>query len=153
MSGPGRSSDGGNQTGFKQVPMKNKNHKKQPEVCLCGSGVGFPDCCGRYHAGESAPDPQSLMRSRYSAYARHLENYLLDTWYASTRPAQLELDVSIKWIGLEILSFSDCGEEGWVEFVARYKINGRAGRMREKSHFVRENGRWYYVDGVEPVAD
>jgi SEC-C motif-containing protein len=34
-----------------------------------------------------------------------------------------------------------------VEFVARYKIGGRAHRLHEISRFVREDGRWYYVDG------
>jgi SEC-C motif-containing protein len=34
-----------------------------------------------------------------------------------------------------------------VEFVARSKLGGRAHRLHEISRFVREDGRWYYVDG------
>jgi len=34
-----------------------------------------------------------------------------------------------------------------VEFVARSKLSGRAHRLHEISRFVREDGRWYYVDG------
>jgi SEC-C motif-containing protein len=34
-----------------------------------------------------------------------------------------------------------------VEFVARNRVQGRATRMHERSRFVREDGRWFYVDG------
>ena len=89
------------------------------------------------------------MRSRYCAYALGLASYLLDTWHASTRPAELELDPgATKWIGLQILASALLDEtHGTVEFVARCRIGGRAERMHENSRFVRENGRWYYVDG------
>jgi SEC-C motif-containing protein len=35
-----------------------------------------------------------------------------------------------------------------VEFVAHHKVNGRAGRLHERSRFVREGGAWFYLDGV-----
>lgn len=36
-----------------------------------------------------------------------------------------------------------------VEFIARYRIGGgSAARLHERSRFVREDGRWFYVDGV-----
>ena len=38
-------------------------------------------------------------------------------------------------------------EHATVEFVARSKQGGRAQRLHEASRFVREQGRWYYVDG------
>jgi SEC-C motif-containing protein len=90
------------------------------------------------------------MRSRYSAYARGLEDYLLATWHPSTRPGPLDLGAAPqpKWLGLEIKACSERGDAATVEFVARCRIGGRARRLHEVSRFLRENGRWYYVDGV-----
>jgi SEC-C motif-containing protein len=90
------------------------------------------------------------MRSRYSAYVRELEDYLLATWHASTRPEALNLAAAAqpKWLGLEVKAHSQSGDEATVEFVARCKVGGRAQRMHELSRFRREAGRWYYLDGV-----
>ncbi|HXU92125.1 MAG TPA: YchJ family metal-binding protein [Gallionella sp.] len=119
--------------------------------CPCGS-PDYVACCGRYHGGTPAPDAAALMRSRYSAYVLKLEPYLLATWHASTRPSALELDTdNAKWLGLEVKNHSQQdAEHATVEFVARYKIGGRAHRLHEISRFVREDGRWYYVDGTFP---
>ncbi len=86
------------------------------------------------------------MRSRYSAYVLGLIDYLVATWHPSTAPGDLELQ-PIKWMGLEVRDADSTGDAGVVEFVARYKVNGRAERMHELSRFVREQGRWYYIDG------
>ncbi|MDR3413028.1 MAG: YchJ family metal-binding protein [Formivibrio sp.] len=117
--------------------------------CPCGSGHCLAACCGLYHDGVSAPSAEKLMRSRYSAYVLGLEGYLLATWHASTRPAVLDLaaDAQLRWLGLEVLSKVESSDSAEVRFVARFKVNGRAGRMEEASRFVRENGCWYYVDG------
>lgn len=120
--------------------------------CPCGTGQAYGACCGRWHAGEqhlSAPTPEALMRSRYTAYTLGLTGYLFATWHASTRPATLEpVDRQVRWLGLEVrkTAMSDA-DHGTVEFVARSKLAGRAHRLREISRFVREDGRWYYVDG------
>jgi SEC-C motif-containing protein len=121
---------------------------KKPLPCPCG-GADYAACCGRYHNGEPAPDALTLMRSRYSAYALRLEPYLLATWHDSTRPATLDLAAdNTKWIGLEIRKHTAESEDrATVEFVARYKIGGRAARLHEVSRFVREAGRWFYLDG------
>ena len=90
------------------------------------------------------------MRSRYSAYVLGLEGYLLSTWHARTRPPALNLaaERATRWLGLEIKRRTTTGENtAQVEFVARCKIAGRAHRLHENSRFVREDGRWYYVDG------
>ena len=124
-------------------------------LCPCGSRQNLDECCGRYHAGESAPSAEALMRSRYSAFVLRLEPYLLATWHRSTRPAQLDLaaEPKMQWLGLDIKRHQATGaDSALVEFVARSKINGRAQRMHEVSRFVHEEGRWYYVDGEFPTA-
>jgi SEC-C motif-containing protein len=89
------------------------------------------------------------MRSRYSAYVLGLGGYLLDTWHPSTRPAAAPtFDPADRWLGLEVRRHQGSGEpQAVVEFVARCKRGGRATRLHESSRFVREGGRWYYVDG------
>lgn len=90
------------------------------------------------------------MRSRYVAYALGREPYLLATWHASTRPATLALESEPqpRWIGLAIRRHEvQDGDHAIVEFVARYRIGGRAYRLHETSRFVRDDGRWFYVDG------
>jgi SEC-C motif-containing protein len=89
------------------------------------------------------------MRSRYSAYVLGLAEYLLQTWHPSTRPgAALELDPTVRWLGLELRRHTPQGEDrAVVDFVARSKLGGRATRLQESSRFLREAGRWYYVDG------
>jgi SEC-C motif-containing protein len=119
--------------------------------CPCGSGHALADCCGRYLAGGSLPaTAEALMRSRYSAYVLGDEAYLLATWHPDTRPASLDLDQEppAKWLGLAVKRHEDEGDgRAVVEFVARYKIGGRAHRLHETSRFVLEQGRWWYLDG------
>jgi SEC-C motif domain protein len=120
--------------------------------CPCGSGKDYAACCGLLHSGAPAADAEALMRSRYSAYALGLADYLRATWHPSTRPAELDLAGGPKWLGLNVLRHEPAGDDrAIVEFVARYKVGGRAGRLGEVSRFLREDGRWYYVDG--DVAD
>lgn len=92
------------------------------------------------------------MRSRYSAYVLKLEAYLLSTWHPGTRPATLDLaNDQSKWLGLHIKQHhQESADSATVEFVARYKIGGRAYRLHEISRFVREQGCWFYVDGEFP---
>ena len=119
-------------------------------ACPCGSGRTLAACCGRFHAGEPAPDAGSLMRSRYSAYVLGLEDYLRATWHPVTRPAALGLDAVPRpqWQGLAVKSHTPLdATHAMVEFVARYKLNGRAYRLHETSRFERVAGRWLYVDG------
>ena len=118
--------------------------------CPCGSEQPYTACCQPWHvgldAGIHAPTPEALMRSRYSAYAVGLIDYLLRTWHPSTGPGELELS-PIKWIGLEVLHAETAGDAGVVEFVALCRVNGRAQRMHEVSRFMRQDGCWYYIDG------
>jgi SEC-C motif-containing protein len=120
--------------------------------CACGSGTSSAGCCGRGHAGAQhlqAPDAQALMRSRYSAFVLGLYPYLLETWHTTTRPAELQPnEAGLRWLGLQIKRHEVLdAEHARVEFVARSKLGGRAHRLHELSRFVREDGRWLYVDG------
>ena len=124
----------------------------EPRDCPCGTSAAYAACCGRWHAGEPAPDALALMRSRYSAYVLGLGDYLRATWHPSTRPPVLDLDdpegMRVVWLGLQVRSHRAAGDRAQVEFVARYRAGGRSAvRMTELSRFVREDGRWYYVDG------
>ena len=123
-------------------------------ACPCGASaaLSLAQCCGRYHAGRQhllAPTADVLMRSRYSAYVLDLTGYLLATWHASTRPASIEANpLGLKWLGLEVRRHTiQDADHASVEFVARSRLGGRAQRLHETSRFVREEGRWYYVDG------
>ena len=120
-------------------------------LCPCGSNQSYAECCARYiEGGAAAPDAEALMRSRYTAYTLLKEDYLLASWHPSTRPALLGLadEAPTKWIGLEVKRHAQQDtEHATVEFVARYKVNGRAHRLHEVSRFVQEAGRWFYVDG------
>lgn len=127
------------------------------DACPCGRADGrgrplaYPQCCGRWiDADAAAPDAESLMRSRYTAFVRGDARYLLATWHPGTRPAQLQIDPAVKWLGLEVRSHRVIDAvHAMVEFVARSRLHGRADRLHETSSFVREaDGRWYYVDGV-----
>ncbi len=120
----------------------------KPLRCPCGS-ADYAACCGIYHNGIPAPDAAAMMRSRYSAYVLRLEAYLLASWHDNTRPAALDLATdNTKWIGLEIRGHNaESADRATVEFVARYRIGGRAGRLHEVSRFVREDGKWFYLDG------
>lgn len=120
--------------------------------CDCGAPRPYADCCGRYHAGPlhlQAPSAEALMRSRYSAFVRELGDYLLATWHPSTRPTLLEPSPEgLRWLGLEVRRHSvQDDDHATVEFVARSKLGGRAQRLHESSRFMREGGRWFYLDG------
>jgi SEC-C motif-containing protein len=128
--------------------------KEPPAACPCGSGEAFARCCAPWHRGQPAPTAEALMRSRYSAYVVGDEPYLLATWHPRTRPASVGFEAGTKWLGLTVKSARDNGADAAeVGFVARYRVGGRpAVRLEERSRFVREEGRWYYLDGEQGDA-
>ncbi|MBT9464662.1 YchJ family metal-binding protein [Hydrogenophaga sp.] len=117
--------------------------------CPCGRSAAFEVCCGRYLGTDvPVPDAESLMRSRYTAFVRGDAAHLLATWHASTRPPSVELEPSVKWLGLEVKRHSPIDSaHAEVEFVARSRVQGRGQRLHERSRFVREDGQWFYLDG------
>jgi SEC-C motif-containing protein len=140
----------------------NMSSPSKPAACPCG-GASFAACCGPYLAGDAVPPgAEALMRSRYTAYTQRNEAYLRATWHPSTLPPQPVVDENerLQWLGLEVKSslrlrqrkanLPESPDRDTVEFVARYKIDGRACRLHEVSRFVRENGHWFYLDGSFP---
>lgn len=120
------------------------------KMCPCQTiQKKYSECCEIYHRGALATDALSLMRSRYSAYYFKLEAYLLKTWHPKTRPQSLDLKrETLKWKGLEIIGYEEVSkEEAYVEFIARYQDFKSSGSLRERSFFVKEEGKWYYVYG------
>jgi SEC-C motif-containing protein len=89
------------------------------------------------------------MRSRYTAFVLEKADYLLNTWHVSHRPATLEFEPGVKWLGLQVQNHTMIeATHAEVTFVARQRDRtGRAIRLHERSRFVFENGCWYYVDG------
>jgi len=126
------------------------------EQCPCGKKNGkdilsFTHCCGRYldhFDTAAAPDAESLMRSRYTAFVLERADYLMATWIESHRPAELDFDARVKWLGLEVKSSRLLdAQTAEVEFVARSRHEGKGARLHEVSRFIRREGRWFYVDG------
>ncbi|WNM24605.1 YchJ family protein [Demequina capsici] len=120
-------------------------------ACPCGSGRSFADCCRPFVRGElEPPTAEALMRSRYTAYARRDEDYLFRTWHESSRPLTLDVD-AVDWRGLNVIGTTGGGPddvEGTVTFVAHHSTGAiSTGSMRETSRFVKQDGRWLYVDG------
>jgi SEC-C motif-containing protein len=128
-------------------------------ICPCGSANLLDACCGRYHAGLPAPCAEALMRSRYSAYVLGLVDYLLDT----TLPAQkAELDrqsisdwsAQSTWLGLDVEHVEVLGgkpEHAFVSFTARWHDGSGEHSHRERSAFVQNQGRWYFIDPTVPL--
>ena len=123
-------------------------------ACPCGRtdargrALALADCCGPVLAGEPAADAEALMRSRYTAFVQGRVDHLQASWHARTRPADLTLEPGARWLGLEVRGHWRTGPEtAEVEFVARFRVGGRAVRQHERSRFVCEQGRWFYLDG------
>ena len=119
------------------------------EKCLCRSGNLYEECCKLFiEGGVNAPNPELLMRSRYTAFAKEKWEYLKYTWHPETVPDSLEGESST-WIGLEIID-SDVDEdqcEGEVEFIAKLIYDDKLEILHEVSHFDLINGRWFYHSG------
>lgn len=116
-------------------------------LCPCGRGLPYAECCGPAHQGTPASTAEALMRSRYSAFALDDDDYVLRTWHPDTRPAAIEPDSGLRWVGLDILESTGGGlfdAEGVVEFRAHYRDHGKHGDMVERSRFVRHDGQWVY---------
>ncbi|MEU6027908.1 YchJ family metal-binding protein [Streptomyces tauricus] len=134
----------------RRTPQSRNQRRSAPArnpSCPCGLAETYEACCGRFHRGEaSAPTAEALMRSRYCAFVKGDEAYLLRTWHPRTRPPRLDLDPAMRWTGLEILATTEgtpFHTTGTVTFRASYE----GGSLQEHSHFERSAGAWTYTDG------
>ncbi|MEV5727693.1 YchJ family protein [Streptomyces pharetrae] len=116
-------------------------------TCPCGLAETYEACCGRFHRGaEAAPTAERLMRSRYSAFVRRDEAYLLRTWHPRTRPPGVDFDPGMRWTGLEILDTAD-GTAFHTTGTVTFRASFQGGALHERSRFERVDGAWVYVDG------
>lgn len=120
------------------------------DLCPCGSGGRFDGCCGPLLRGEPAPSAERLMRSRYTAFVVGDARYLAGSWHPGTRPVRLDLDPHLRWTGLEIVG-TEAGRagdrRGSVEFRATWRDGGGTGVLHERSRFLFQSDRWWYLDG------
>ncbi|CCG87416.1 YchJ family protein [Erwinia piriflorinigrans] len=128
------------------------------ESCPCGSGLQYSLCCEPYLRGDAYPDtPEALMRSRYSAYVQQNSRYLIASWHPSCNAQNFadsleESFANTRWHGLRVISTEIIPQEntGYVTFFARFSENQQESFLHERSRFLHEEQRWYYIDGTFP---
>ncbi len=117
-------------------------------MCPCYSGKPYDQCCGPYHAGEPAPTPLALMRSRYSGYALKKIDYIIETTHPSlqikNREEIIKFSDETSFDGLEILE----AEGDYVTFRAHLSRRGKDVSFTERSHFAKVDGKWTYHSGL-----
>lgn len=131
-------------------------------TCVCGTSREFADCCGPLLSGErTAATAEQLMRARYAAYVKGNIDFLCDSLAPSERASfdrggAEQWSKEATWQGLEVLRTEAGGEgddTGTVEFIARYRVHGHDVAHHEIATFRREDGRWFFVDGVTPKPE
>ena len=120
--------------------------------CICGSGKAFTDCCEPLLSEKvRAKSPEQLVRSRFSAYALGgYGDYLLKTWFAPMANGLTAEELSeqgLQWVSLEVLGSGVTDKQGWVEFKATYREEGKTHVLHEKSVFALSGDRWLYIGG------
>lgn len=126
-----------------------------PLNCPCCSGQPFASCC-EPNLLNPAPTALALMRSRYTAYTLSQSEYLYETTHSQTR-AQYQIEEISKWAQentwtrLDILSVEHgrvSDQRGLVEFKAHFTDAAQQKQVHhEKSLFLKENNRWFYLKG------
>lgn len=143
--------------------LKNTVPAKAPDICPCGTDRPYRQCCGPFHDGTALPETaEQLMRSRYSAFALHKADYLTDTLHASKRQNDSVAALTAgfgryHWNRLQVTQCEQGGAQdtkGTVTFAAHYTDNDtrQPGVLVEKSRFIKEAGRWFYVDGEQKLG-
>lgn len=130
----------------------------ETELCPCGSGTPFVDCCSPVIAGKrAAATAAQLMRSRYTAFAKGNVDYILSSHDPETVKDVVREEVEAwsqqsEWLGLDIVR-TEAGEAddetGTVDFVAKYRLKGLTTQHRERAEFRRVDGKWVFVDGAD----
>lgn len=123
-------------------------------LCCCGSNKAYADCCEPFILGTKLPaTPEQLMRSRYSAYSQANIAYIEKTMKGEALKGFDAKEAKkwakqASWLGLSVIKAPIAlGNTGFVEFIARYALNGKAQAIHEVSEFHFEGDRWYYVRG------
>jgi SEC-C motif-containing protein len=121
--------------------------------CPCHSGKKYKQCCQPYHKGILPSNAQKLMRSRYSAFAMELSEYIIHTTHPANtdytenreewQESITEFCRSVSFDGLTITAFIDGENESFVTFEAKLGTY----LMKEKSRFLKEDGKWLYESG------
>lgn len=124
-------------------------------LCPCNSSKKYKYCCAPYIQNITwVPNPEALMRSRYTAYCLGNFEYIRSTMAG---PALQQFDVSqaqrdinrLKWISLKIISAeTPIDDNGYVEFIAQYILNQRLKSLHEISQFKKHDGQWFYINGT-----
>lgn len=138
-------------------------NSNETSLCPCGSGKKYADCCEPFHLAKAyAPTAETLMRSRYSAFAKGRVDYLFDTHAPVNRDADEkdQLRKSIhenQWCHLTILDKekgTKNDDSGIVEFIAAFQKRGESEirPLHERSRFIKQEGHWLYLDGETPMA-
>jgi SEC-C motif-containing protein len=137
---------------------------KKNLLCPCKSQKQYSDCCEPFHLGKAPDTALELMRSRYSAYAMHLADYIMQTTHKDNlsyksphseerRKEILEFSKATDFVGLKILEFIDGENEAYVTFTAYLKQGGKDVSFTEKSYFVRVQNQWLYKEGkISPAT-
>ena len=128
--------------------------------CYCGTTNSFELCCKKYIKGKDyPPEPETLMRSRYSAYASKNAEYLFNTTVNEKQKDNKLTDIAqwaaqTKWLKLTIIHSVQCNIENFnsdnpptVEFTAIYLNNNKLYQFSEKSIFIVEEQQWKYLSG------
>jgi len=118
--------------------------------CPCNPSKLYSECCQIAHQNiHAVKNPETLMRSRYSAFVLANIEYLQRSHHTSTQPSQkeskeiLNWTISVEWIRLEVLNYY----ENTVEFKAYFMENGKLDIIHENSLFSKENEHWVYIKG------
>lgn len=125
--------------------------------CPCKSEKDYADCCKPFHQGRLPDTALQLMRSRYSAYALCLTDYIIHTTHPNNPAFQhnkvewaqsiSEFCLNTEFKNLEILNFEEKGSFATVTFVAHLVQGAKDVSFTEKSFFEKLNGKWLYLKG------
>ena len=126
--------------------------------CPCGSLIKYKKCCKPFHEDIKTPiNALELMKSRYCAYVIEKSEYIISTTHQKNRDFNTDTKVwnndildfsrNTKFEKLEILEFIDGQTESFVTFKANITQNKQDVSFIEKSRFIKENGKWQYIDG------
>lgn len=144
-----------------RVAVFSRNPQSRPQLdrpfmpanspCPCCSGQSYQDCCLPVHQGAVACSPEALMRSRFSAHALGLMDYILASWAAPVRD-QVDRPALQHW--LDTARFGRlvvrCAQADAVEFECWYQQDGQLHQLHDLSHFVQQAGHWRYARSSAP---